>query len=127
MYTADLKYLRYHYMTTDSHLPRYQRIEALLLQTVQPLVLSIEDESARHRVPPGAESHFKLIIVATQFIGLNRVARHRFITTLLQDELATGLHALSLALYTPEEWADHPQPIPSPPCQHKSSTTHDAE
>jgi BolA protein len=104
---------------------RYQRIEKYLTETLQPSVLEIIDESNNHRVPVGSESHFKLTIVALKFIGLNRVARHQLVYTCLAPELTTGLHALSLRLYTPEEWRKQPNPMPSPSCQHKPSTDRD--
>lgn len=99
---------------------RYHRIEKNVTEALHPSMLQIIDESENHRVPVGAESHFKLTIVTSQFCGLSRVARHQLVHHTLQQELTTGLHALSLALYTPEEWAQHPTHIASPLCQHKA-------
>ena len=77
---------------------RYQRIKKNLTEALKPSVLEIMDESNTHRVPVGAESHFKVTIVASKFIGLSRVARHQLVHHSVQQELTTGLHALSLAL-----------------------------
>ena len=99
---------------------RYKRIKKNLTEALKPSVLEIMDESNTHRVPVGAESHFKVTIVASKFIGLSRVARHQLVHHSVQQELTTGLHALSLALYTPEEWARQPTQIASPPCQHNA-------
>ncbi|QRN03244.1 BolA/IbaG family iron-sulfur metabolism protein [Legionella sp. MW5194] len=85
---------------------RKQRIEDLLMSQLAPVHLSVENESHRHHVPEGAETHFKVIAVSDQFTSLNRVARHRLLNRLLADELQTGLHALSLHLYTPAEWQE---------------------
>lgn len=80
--------------------------------------LIIEDESNRHHVPEGAETHFKVIAVSSMFENLNRVARHRLLNSLLQDEFDSGLHALSLHLFTPDEWARKTADVPaSPACR----------
>ena len=82
---------------------RKQRIQELIKQ-LAPLGLQIDDESANHHVPKGAETHFKLTVVAEQFNQLKTLERHRLINKLLAQEFETGLHALSLHLYTPQEW-----------------------
>lgn len=98
---------------------RKQRIEATLRQSVDPMHLEVTDESHMHSVPPGAESHFKVLVVSESFAGQTPVARHRTLNRALAAELASGLHALSLHAWTPEEWFDRgggsaPE---SPPCQ----------
>lgn len=107
---------------TSPLLNRYMRIETLLQQQLAPVFMDLLDESANHRVPKGAESHFKLTLVSAVFKGLSRVERHRVVNTLLMPEMKTGLHALSLALYSPEEWEKNPKSHSTPPCQHKSSS-----
>lgn len=97
---------------------RKQRIETLLSQNIESVVLSVEDESHQHHVPKDAETHFKLIIVADTFNSLPRIARHRLINHLLADELNNGLHALSMYLYTPAEWEVKQAGVPqSPTCR----------
>ena len=56
---------------------RKDRIEQILNQELQPTYLSVEDESANHHVPEGAETHFKVIAVSPRFSDLTRIARHR--------------------------------------------------
>lgn len=98
---------------------RKQRIYDALSVELKPDSLIIEDESHRHHVPNDAQSHFKVIAVATMFENLGRVARHRLINTLLVTEFQEGLHALSLHLYTPNEWALKTTEVPvSPDCRH---------
>lgn len=94
---------------------RKQRLQTVLSEHLAPQLLQIDDESHQHHVPVGAESHFKLCIVSKQFQTLSRVARHRLVNHLLQQELETGLHALSLHLFTPEEWANRQTPLQSSP------------
>jgi len=82
---------------------RYERIQTLLNTNLSPTILLIEDESYKHQ-RPGIESHFKVIVVSLQFKGLSRIKRHQIVNELLQDEFNRDLHALSMHLYTTEEW-----------------------
>lgn len=83
---------------------RFERINQLLSQALEPVFLEILDESGNHSVPEGSESHFKVTLVSACFATDSRVARHRRVNHLLAHEFDQGLHALSLHLYTPEEW-----------------------
>lgn len=88
-----------------------------LVQALQPAMLEVDNESHRHSVPPNSETHFKVTIVTESFEGKALVARHRAINALLADELAGGVHALSIHAYTPTQWTSRGQAIPeSPPC-----------
>lgn len=82
-----------------------------------PLHLEVINESGGHNVPPGSESHFKVVMVAACFAGLSLVKRHQKLYQLLADELQSGVHALALHLYTEEEWREKNGEAPlSPPC-----------
>lgn len=83
---------------------RKQRVNQLISNELRPSFFEAVDESNKHHVPEGAETHFKLIIVSKQFNGLSKVARHRLVNKLLSKEFDSGLHALSLHLYTVSEW-----------------------
>jgi BolA protein len=87
--------------------PIATRIEAKLHAAFSPLVLAVEDESARHAGHAGAreggETHFRVQIVSAKFIGMSRVERQRLIYAALADEIAAGVHALALTTLTPEE------------------------
>ena len=99
---------------------RKQYINHALSLALTPDILIIENESSNHQVPVGSETHFKVIVVSAEFINLSRVARHRLVNNILAQEFSTGLHALSLHLYTPNEWAQRSTHIPaSPACEHK--------
>ena len=99
---------------------RKQRIYNTLFEAIKPQYCEIVDNSSQHNVPPDAESHFHLTIVSETFCQQSRINRSRHIHRLLSDELSTGLHALSLNLYTLEEWQKRNLQAPSaPPCQHK--------
>lgn len=93
------------------------RIEQKLAEALQPDHLDVINESGNHNVPPGAESHFKVVVVAAVFAGQRLLNRHRQINTLLAEELAGEVHALSIHAYTQEEWRRRFGNAPlSPPC-----------
>ncbi|BCA94778.1 regulator of murein genes BolA [Legionella antarctica] len=97
---------------------RKERIVQQLTCELSPSFLSVDDESGNHHVPEGAQTHFKVIAVSAEFTGLSRVARHRLVNHLLCQEFAQGLHALSLHLYSSEEWAQRSKSIlNSPACK----------
>lgn len=66
--------------------------------------VEVTDESHMHNVPPGAESHFKVLVVSPAFAGERLLGRHRRVNGLLADEFAGGMHALAIHAWTPEEW-----------------------
>lgn len=81
-----------------------QSIERKLTESLTPDHLEVINESHMHSVPPGSESHFKVIVVSPRFDGLNRIKRHQAVNAVLADELAGLIHALSMETYTAEEW-----------------------
>nr|BAH89735.1 putative cell division protein BolA [uncultured bacterium] len=83
----------------------------------EPRHLEVVNESGNHNVPPGSETHFKVVLVSDAFDGQRLIARHRAVNEALADELAGGVHALSLHTYTAEEWRARFGDAPtSPPC-----------
>jgi BolA protein len=94
-----------------------QQIESKLDNQFAPLHLEVANESHMHSVPPGSESHFRVVLVSEQFEGRPLVQRHRAVNAALAEELAGGVHALALHTMTPEEWfAKGGQAPESPPC-----------
>ena len=70
------------------------------------LRLTIEDESHLHAGHAGAASgggHFKILIVAPEFISIPLVARHRAIYTALNRHIPKEIHALTISALTPQE------------------------
>jgi BolA family transcriptional regulator, general stress-responsive regulator len=84
--------------------PVQTAIEAKLNDAFAPVALLVVNESYMHSVPPGSESHFKVVVVSDAFTGRNLVARHRAINAALAAEIAAGIHALSIEARTPQEW-----------------------
>ena len=81
-----------------------QTIENKITEALSPSHLMVVNESYMHSVPPGSESHFKLVVVTDSFDGVPRVRRHQTVNGILKDELAGPLHALSMETLTPAEW-----------------------
>lgn len=86
------------------------------LGALSPQLLRVENESHRHNVPPGSESHFKVTVVSRRFNDKPLLARHRMVNEILSGELSGGVHALALHTLTPREWADNDAVADSPPC-----------
>ncbi|GBQ68588.1 stress response and cell division protein BolA [Ameyamaea chiangmaiensis NBRC 103196] len=88
-------------------LRRSDRMDETLRAAFAPEVLVIIDDSARHAghagAGPAGETHYDVTIVSARFEGMSRVARSRLVHEVLADEFTTGLHALALALRTPDE------------------------
>lgn len=96
---------------------RRDHIHDALVAGFAPLELEVIDESSNHSVPAGSESHFKVVIVSPAFEQQAPIARHRAVHAALADELAAGLHALSIHAFTPAQWLARGGQIPaSPPC-----------
>ncbi len=94
-----------------------QVIEQKLKDKFEPAYMDVLNESYMHNVPPGSESHFKVIVVSNAFEGSRLIARHRAVNQVLAEELAGGVHALSIHTYTESEWkAEKQQVAASPMC-----------
>ncbi len=83
-------------------------IEGKLVEALSPLHIEVKDESHLHAGHAGAreggESHFRVLIVAEAFEGMNRVARQRRINQILAGELKEQIHALAMKTLTPSEY-----------------------
>ncbi len=65
-----------------------EQIEAKLRAAFDPMYLEVVDESYRHNVPAGSESHFKVVLVSDRFTGERFLNRHRMIYGTLTEELS---------------------------------------
>ncbi|KAF8558032.1 bola-like protein [Imleria badia] len=85
----------------------HDKLSALL----QPSRLTITNESHLHRHHAAmraqgggnGETHFAVQIISEAFKGKPTLQRHRLVYSALSDQLAQGLHALSLKTTTPDE------------------------
>lgn len=82
---------------------RIERIQAALA-VLEPALLEVIDDSARHAGHAGAASglgHFNLVIEAQVFVGLNPIARHRLVYQALGTLMETDIHALGIQARLP--------------------------
>ncbi|KAL5981908.1 hypothetical protein ACLOJK_015975 [Asimina triloba] len=84
------------------------RIRERLQQELFPVELEVEDISYQHTGHAGVrgsdgETHFNVRIVSKEFEGKSLLKRHRLVYGVLQEELNSGLHALSIDAKTPSE------------------------
>lgn len=96
-----------------------EQIEARLREHLAPERLRLENESHKHNVPAGSETHWNLIIISDAFADKTPIARHRQVYGALGAELKGGIHALTLKALTPAEWqaAGGEVTNPAPPCR----------
>ncbi|KAJ8455091.1 hypothetical protein ONZ45_g19055 [Pleurotus djamor] len=86
-------------------------LDLQLTSNLQPSELVIVNDSWKHRHHVAmkeqdggnGETHFSIQIVSDAFKGKSTMQRHRMIYSLLSEEFAQGLHALSLNTKVPEE------------------------
>lgn len=100
------------------------RIHSKLSLGFSPVHLEVINESYMHSVPPGSETHFKVVLVCADFSGKRQVQRHQAIYACLAEELQTGVHALALHTFSPEEWQASGQVPVSPQCLGGSKHDH---
>ena len=94
-----------------------QTIEEKLQQAFTLQHLEVINESHQHNVPANSSTHFKVTMVSPDFDGKGLVVRHQSAYKVLSHELQSGVHALSLHMYTESEWQKKNGAAPlSPPC-----------
>ena len=81
------------------------RIESILRNTFDPILLEVRDDSNKHSghsaIEKGAlETHFYIKMTANSFKGLSKVIMHRQVYEVLKNEFKVGLHAIELDLNT---------------------------
>lgn len=77
----------------------------ILNKQFNPLFLDIINESHLHKVnQKDPQTHFRVTLVSRIFIDMSLVKRHRLVYDALEICFKSGLHALSLKLYTPTQW-----------------------
>lgn len=81
-----------------------------------PVHLQVVNESHMHNVPPGSESHFKVVLATQAFEALRQVQRHQQVYKVLSEEMSGKIHALALHTYSPGEWQARGQAPASPQC-----------
>ena len=73
-----------------------QSIYDALSATFDPSYLVVTNESHQHNVPPGSESHFKVVVVSDSFVDQRLIQRHQRVNRALATQLNGQIHALSI-------------------------------
>jgi BolA protein len=95
-----------------------ENIRMKLDQAFTPDYVEVINESNKHNVAPGSESHFRVTLVSRAFEGCTLIQRHRLVNDCLKAELDGQIHALALHTLTSEQWAKRNQQTPdSPDCK----------
>ncbi|KAK2464275.1 hypothetical protein APHAL10511_003732 [Amanita phalloides] len=103
--------LRVMSVNTGSPGPVERSIWQKLESSLQPISISIQNDSWQHRhhAPMRAqgggsgETHFTVHVVSDTFQGKTTMQRHRMVYAALSEEFSQGLHALSLKTKTVKE------------------------
>ena len=104
--------------------PIESQIRAKLSANFNPIHFDVLNESHMHSVPPGSETHFKVVLVTEVFTGKRQVQRHQAVYACLAEELKAGVHALALHTFSPDEWAANTAVPASPNCMGGSKQEH---
>lgn len=82
------------------------------LAVLEPLEVTIDDDSAKHAGHPGAAGgggHYRLRVISTRFSGESKIARHRLVYDALADLMQREIHALAMILLAPDEASPPPR------------------
>ena len=82
-----------------------QVITSRVSDALSPVHLEVTNESHMHSVPVNSQTHFKVVVVSDAFVGKRPVQRHQLVYGILAEELQSGVHALAMHTYAPEEWS----------------------
>lgn len=105
-----------HLPQMDQARPVETSIRTKLTEALGPTHLEVLNESHMHAVPPGSESHFRVLVVSERFEGLSLLQRHRLVNEAVRDELSSRVHALAIQAKTPQQWDSNPSLAKSPGC-----------
>jgi BolA family transcriptional regulator, general stress-responsive regulator len=82
-------------------------IISILTKELTPIYLEVKDFSESHRghsgYREGGETHFDVVIISDVFSGKSRIDRQKLVYHLLDHEIKTKIHALTLKTLTGEE------------------------
>lgn len=92
------------------------RIKSKLLEAFSPEKLEVINESHQHNVPDGSESHFRVLLVSNEFVGLRQIQRQQKVYQALSEEIAGPVHALTMQTLTLDEWQADQTINTSPEC-----------
>ena len=93
------------------------QIEQILATAFKNEFVAVQNDSHKHSVPRGSETHFLIEIISEQFEGFSLLKRHRLVQQHLK-EVTPMVKAISLHTFTKSERKDTPiDSIQSPNCK----------
>lgn len=102
----------------SSAFPVTAAIQEKLTAAFEPTHLDVINESHMHNVPKNSETHFKVVVVSSQFESVKTpIQRHRLINAALAKELEGPVHALSIVAKSPSQWEKNQVISASPSCK----------
>lgn len=93
-----------------------EQISQHLRDAFSPDHLEVLNESHKHRVAPGSESHFKVVMATDRFDGVTKIKRHQQVYAVLAEQMQQ-IHALALHTYTAGEWERLGEAPKTPNCK----------
>jgi BolA protein len=82
-------------------------IISILTKELIPIYLEVTDFSERHKghsgYREGGETHFDVVIVSNVFSGKSRIERQKIVYKILEEEMKSKIHALTLKTLTADE------------------------
>jgi BolA protein len=82
-------------------------IISILTKELTPIYLEVTDFSQRHKghagYRDGGETHFDVVVVSDIFSGKSRIERQKLVYKILEEEMKSKIHALTLKTLTPDE------------------------
>lgn len=88
-------------------MPNKDKIEEILKKNLKVHHIEVVDESHKHAGHnPAAASggtHMQIVIISDDFKNRSRIDRHKMVYKILEDDIRTGLHAITIKTLTIEE------------------------
>ena len=85
---------------------RVEEIRRRLQDALAPIELLVKDQSHLHAGHEGAKEgkgHFEVTIVSDDFVGVNRISRHRLVYDALGEFMDSNIHALRINAFSSSE------------------------
>ena len=80
------------YMLDSARGPVASGIAEKLRDAFAPSHLEVMNESSGHNVPPGSETHFKVVVVSDVWDGLKLIQRHRKVNAVRASQRVIDMH-----------------------------------
>jgi len=76
----------------------------------------LDNDSHKHS-GSATNSHYNLVLVSDDFVGVGLVKRHQQVYALVGELMSNPIHALSLHCYTTDQWQAKQEKMPATaPC-----------